>query len=189
MDSQFSTHGDAMFGSQRNEKGHRKQRKTLFVDKQVQGALVQQAVYHWAWTTLTFGAVIFFSRIAPAVLTGDTSPSGRLWYHLGPFVLATSALFPIIFFSTIRFSNRFAGPMVRVRRTLKQLGEGGVPSTLRFRDGDFWSDLAEDINKISKLAAEKRLAETVSTQAENRPTAVPPAVENPYAPNGNPVAS
>jgi hypothetical protein len=60
-----------------------------------------------------------------------------------------NGLFPIVIFSAIRFSNRFAGPMVRIRGALKQIAQGETPPRLVLRDDDFWSDIVNDINEIA----------------------------------------
>jgi hypothetical protein len=131
------------------EKFKLKRRRRYFVDRPVQGAVVRQAIWYWVWTSITFGLVILFCRIGPSWLSGTTHPSGRVWFHLGPYVLASILLFPIVVSSSIRFSNRFAGPMVRVRRTLKELARGESTGRLKFRENDYWLDIADDINEIA----------------------------------------
>lgn len=168
-----------MAATNKDAKDYTHLRKKLLVDRKVQGALVRQAALHWIWTTLTFGMVIFFSRIGPAWLTGAEGPTVGWWYHLSPYVIASVALIPIIVFATIRFSNRFAGPMVRVRRALKKLANGEQPERLKFREGDFWSDLADDINRIAERGQEAHLvspAQESDAEAEAFPcrSVVPP---------------
>lgn len=126
-------------------------RRRYFVDPQVQGALLRQAIYYWLWASATFALIIFIYRVFPAWLSGADQETGGIWYHLAPYVVASAALFPIVVFSAIRFSNRFVGPMVRVRRTLKQLAQGEATSMGAFRENDFWSDAVDDINEIAAL--------------------------------------
>ncbi|MFN5709871.1 MAG: hypothetical protein ACK48X_17590, partial [Planctomycetota bacterium] len=57
----------------------------------------------------------------------------------------------------IRFSNRFAGPMVRLRRFMKELGEVGDAPPLKFRDDDFWSELAKDFNLCRERIIRQKL--------------------------------
>lgn len=131
-------------------KAHRvEMRRRYFVDPQVQGALIRQAIWYWLWTSITFGLVIILCRVAPSWLSGKDHPSGQLWYHLGPYVLASAVLFPVVVFSAIRCSHRFVGPMVRVRRTLKELAAGESVDELRLREHDYWTDIADHINEIA----------------------------------------
>jgi len=126
-------------------------RRRYFVDPPVQGALLKQAISYWLWASATFVLVIFVYRVFPAYLSGTGHESGRIWYHIAPYLVASVVLFPIVMFRAIRFSHRFVGPMVRVRRTLKQLARGETTPIGRFRKNDFWSDTADDINAIAAL--------------------------------------
>jgi hypothetical protein len=129
------------------------QRRRNFVDPALQGALLRQAVVYWLWASATFSFVILVYRVFPEWVsdsgTDSGQDSGRFWYHMTPYFVASAVLFPIVMFHAIRFSNRFAGPMVRVRDTLKQLARRDTPPRLVFRKNDFWSDIADDINEIA----------------------------------------
>lgn len=126
-----------------------KRRRQYLVDRPVQGAVVKHSLWYWVWTTAVFGGVIGFCRILPAWLSNNDEPWGRIGFYLGPYTLASAVLFPIIIANAIRFSNRFAGPMVRVRRALNALANGQPAEYLKFRDGDYWPDIADNINAIS----------------------------------------
>jgi len=141
-------------------------RRRYFVDPQVQGALLRQAVYYWFWASATFALIIFVYRVFPALLSGTGQESGRIWYHLSPYMVASAVLFPIVILNAIRFSNRFTGPMVRVRRTLKQLARGETTSMRSFREDDFWSDTADDINEIAALLRKVRPSTSAAIDIE-----------------------
>jgi hypothetical protein len=72
----------------------------------------------------------------------------ELWWTQGPFLLVMVFLLPMFVLDTIKFSNRFAGPIYRLRRTIKEVAAGAAPRHLKFRDFDFWKGLAEDYNKM-----------------------------------------
>jgi hypothetical protein len=114
----------------------------------VQGALLRQAVYSWIWASAVFALISFVYRVIPAWLS-DENQQVSIWRDLGPYAIASAVLFPIVVFNAIRFSNRFAGPMVRVRGALKQLAQGEAPPHLVLRDDDFWTDIVDDINAIA----------------------------------------
>lgn len=149
-----------------NQSASTERRRKYFVDSQVQGALLRQAVYYWFWASATFALIIFVYRVFPALLSGKGQESGRIWYHLAPYMVASAVLFPIVIFSSIRFSNRFAGPMVRVRRTLKELARGETTPMRSFRKNDFWSDTVDDINEIAALLRQVRPSTSAATNIE-----------------------
>ena len=142
-------------------------RRKYFVDPKVQGTLLKQAILSWAWTSMTFAGVILLYRVAPAWLTGNNTPTGQFWYHMGPYVLASAVLLPIILFRSLLFSHRFAGPMVRVRRTLKEIASGESPPPIKFRDDDYWVDLANEINDVAAMVSRLKQAPDCSTSQQD----------------------
>jgi hypothetical protein len=57
-------------------------------------------------------------------------------------------LLPAFIWDTARLSHRFSGPILRLRRMLKELAAGEDPGELRFRNHDFWSDLGDHFNGV-----------------------------------------
>ena len=49
---------------------------------------------------------------------------------------------------TIRFSNRFVGPVTRLRRAMRSLGTTDDVAPLQFRDNDFWAEAADEFNNV-----------------------------------------
>jgi hypothetical protein len=120
-------------------------RRRYFVDRDVQGAFLKHGMFYWLYACLVFGAIVFIYRVFPALLSGE---AGNVWYHLGPFLLASAVLFPVVVWNSIRFSHRFAGPMVRARRALRELASGENPGPIAFRENDFWPEVAGYLNQI-----------------------------------------
>ena len=85
---------------------------------------------------------------------------------MAPYVVTSAVLFPFAVFSAIRFSHRFAGPMIRVRRTLNQLAQGETPPKVVFRNNDFWSDIADDINEIAALLRQEQVSNSAAPDIE-----------------------
>ncbi len=135
----------------------RSQRKQNYVDSHVQGALLRRICSHW---------LIFFFAAAVAVillqtLLGDPGKtlSQRLRLETGEFMfvaIVMISLFPAFMLDTIRFSNRFVGPIGRIRRYLRQLAIGQTDHCA-FRDDDFWSQLANEFNAVADLVESQKL--------------------------------
>ena len=132
-------------------------RKQNFVDKSVQGGLIRRIFVHW---------VCFFIVTAIAVLSVNTllgdpaiSFSDRLGNELSEFTflgIVFIAIFPVFMVDTIRFSNRFVGPIVRLRRHLVELGTEGETKDVQFRDNDFWQTVAAEFNVVNDLIKEQK---------------------------------
>lgn len=122
-------------------------RNLEFVDRSVQGGLIRRIALHWVYF---FFATAFAYILLQTLLTSSNVP---LWTRIQQ-VLQEFALLGILMFSllpafmldTIRFSNRFVGPIVRLRRYLRDLGQTGNAPALKFRERDFWADMANEFN-------------------------------------------
>jgi len=68
----------------------------------------------------------------------------------------------------IKFLHRVAGPIYRCRKTLIVLNQGKVPDRIRLRSGDFFTEVADEINKQSDLwAAELQKKEELARQIDD----------------------
>ena len=134
----------------------RSQRKQNYVDSHVQGALLRRICSHW----LVFFFVSAIAVIMLQTLLGDPAKTlgQRLKLETGEFMLMAIvmiSLFPAFMLDTIRFSNRFVGPIGRVRRYLRQLREGQTEHC-KFRDDDFWSEMAKEFNDVADLVESQK---------------------------------
>ncbi|MBN2474874.1 MAG: hypothetical protein JXB62_09730 [Pirellulales bacterium] len=138
-------------------------RKHLFVDPKVQGALVARVILYWLVCLITIALMLLCWRImvsGPARL--PHTHLDEMWFYYGPAVIASFLLLPLVIVDIVRLSNRFAGPMLRLRRSIRELARGEHVEPIGFRDNDFWQDFAEEFNAL--LARVQR--ETPSAEAK-----------------------
>jgi hypothetical protein len=133
-------------------------RKKTFVDPKVQGALVRRMVLHW----VAFFAVASLVAFCLQLLTNPFRPFEQLvrevWWTHGPFLLVLFFMLPVFIVDTIKLSHRFAGPIYRLRQTIRSLARGGAYQPMKFRDLDFWQGLADDFNQmVERLSGSKSL--------------------------------
>jgi hypothetical protein len=120
-------------------------RKKHFVDRAVQGAILLRLVMHWSLFLFAAGTFVYFVEM----LAGAPREAGKnLLSRHGPTVLAVLVLAPVFIRDLCKLTNRFAGPMVRLRRAMHDLAEGREVAFIQFRDGDFWKELAVDFNRV-----------------------------------------
>ena len=123
-------------------------RSRIFVDQKIQGALALRVVLHWA----TFVIVVGVLTLAMQYIATPFAPPDELmdvvWQNQGPFVIVMVILLPIFLYDTVKLSNRFAGPVVRLRRAMQGISQGKPVEKLQFRENDFWRGLAEDFNRL-----------------------------------------
>ena len=146
-------------------------RKQLFVDPKVQGTLVARAVLYWVICLITITLMLLCWRILTGPARMFYTHFDDMWFFYGPALIASFVLLPLVIVDVIRVSNRFAGPMLRLRRSMRALARGEHVDPIRFREGDFWQDFAESFNALA-----------TRVQGENTPPqAEPDEQEQPVA--------
>jgi hypothetical protein len=76
----------------------------------------------------------------------------EVWAQFGPAAVASLLLLPLVVYDLLQVTNRFAGPIFRLRRSMRDLAQGIPVMPIRFRDGDFWQDFASDFNLVAEKA-------------------------------------
>jgi hypothetical protein len=149
----------------------RPQRRQKFIDSKVQGALARRIIFHW----LVFLAVASVTALMLEVLSDPFRPSGEhleeVWYTHGPFLVVMVFLLPIFVIDTIKISHRFAGPIYSLRRSMREVADGQPPQKLKFREGDFWHELASDYNAMIDRLAPNAQEESSAEQQSPAPVA------------------
>lgn len=125
------------------------QRRRFLIDPKVQWAIIRHMTLHWSLTILALLAIGIGVQVvySPSDLT-VWNAIGRSVGAQAPLLCLMFMLYPVYVWDIIKLSHRFSGPMLRFRRTLNELAEGGDSAPIKFRPGDFWHDAAEDFNRF-----------------------------------------
>ena len=142
-----------------------RKRRQMFVDPRVQGAMVARVVCYW-FACLTMVTLLVLDW---RMLSGPTKSLNYhfedVWYWFGPAAaFSTLILLPLLIVDTLRLSNRFAGPVYRLRREMQRFVAGEPVQTLGFRNNDFWRDLADEFNAFVQKS--QQLVEQAEQKAE-----------------------
>jgi len=92
-----------------------------------------------------------------------------LFDRFGPGLVASLVLLPVALMDVLRLSNRFVGPVGRLRKGLKDLASGNRTEPLLFRDDDFWRDMAGDFNEVAAKLAVAASREPAQTERIEEP--------------------
>ena len=128
---------------------YREQRRRHLVDRKVQGALLRQGIWYWVLAIAVYMFVVAMFRITPLWFAKQAVTPSVIWYHVSPMVIASAALLPFVIYSSIRFSHRFSGPMLRFREVIGRLTRREEVAPIALRRTDFWRDVAEEINLLA----------------------------------------
>ena len=134
-----------------------KRRQQKYVDREVQTSLMLRLSIHWLLFMVANVIVIsLWTKLVDTPTDPWAETVAMTWQRVFPFLLVSFALAPIFIWDAIKLSNRFTGPIVRVRRALALIADGEPPKAIEFRTGDFWKSLAHDFNRafVNKLASD-----------------------------------
>ena len=148
------------------------QRKRLLVDRKLQGTLLFRIAIYWCFAVLTVSIVTLCLRLltysGPVNSIWELFAFGQFFSQHGVVILASLLLVPIVAYDVLVFSNRFAGPLYRMRRSLRALGAGESVDPIHFREQDFLQELAEEFNavadRIEQLRRDLDEAQAVATR-------------------------
>jgi hypothetical protein len=163
-------------------------RGSALVNWPVQGALIGRTVLHWAFFLIALGGLVFLLHFISNLMTGEQGWSAasilqEIWDRHQLVVVALASLVPFFCLDLILWSHRFAGPMIRLRRSMHDLAEGKSVAPVRLRSRDYWKYLADDFNlllvRIEK--AEKRAADFQAALLENVAQPVTPPARAPLS--------
>ncbi len=123
-------------------------RRRLFVDPQVQGALILRVVLYWVLCLVTITLMLLCWRILTGPARLFYTHFDDMWFHYGPAMIASCIMLPLLVVDIVRLSNRFVGPLVRLRRAMRALARGERVAPVSFREGDFWLEFAQEFNTL-----------------------------------------
>jgi hypothetical protein len=122
-------------------------RSCRLIDPEVQAGLVIRVIVYWILCVVGIALILLCGRMA-----GDPRPIYAHLYEMRfyywPALLASFLLLPLVVIDVIRFTHRFAGPLLRLRRVMRQLGRGEPVEPIDFRSTDLWVGLADEFNTV-----------------------------------------
>ncbi|TWU57408.1 hypothetical protein [Rubripirellula reticaptiva] len=131
-------------------------RQQLLIDRHVQGTLLQRTALYSVACAVYFIVILVFAETMSntnATLSDAIVKcmDEAIYWAPGLILLA-----PLVAYDMLRLTNRFAGPIFRLRREMQRLVDGKSEFPLTFRDGDYWTDFAGVFNKLRDELIELR---------------------------------
>jgi hypothetical protein len=135
-----------------------KKRRKFLIDRPVQLGMVFRMLGQWMAFLM---AVVCALPLFRAIVLGDiATPLNERLHTAGVdsaiVLVVFLLLLPYFVYDSFKMTNRFAGPMYRLHQTIKSLAAGESATPLKFRDGDYWQEVAQDFNAmVERLGEEK----------------------------------
>ena len=149
-------------------------RRKLFVDKAVQGSLLRRVALHWAFYFTGLVIVLGIFYVLKSLATSEPMSVNEFFQdHMITFAVLL-ALVPVFLYDTLKLSHRFAGPIVRLRNGLSAWGDGKEVQPIKFRQNDFWNELADHFNRAVERTQQDlpELESSASDETINEPVQV-----------------
>ena len=131
-------------------------RKQLLIDENVQGSLLKRAAFYSVACVVYFMVILVFTE---SMSRQDASFAEALMGCLGEAIYWAPGLLlmtPLVAYDMLKQTNRFAGPVFRLRREMRRLIAGESDLPLSFRNDDYWTEMADDFNAIREELLELR---------------------------------
>jgi len=142
-----------------------KRRNSNFADWEVQSFLVFRLCLHWAlFLVATAVGVLIWIRFYSSPVASWQEIRTQFFTTFLPVLITSIAILPVFVLDAVRLSNRFTGPVFRLRKTLSNLTKGKQEVALEFRENDFWKSLATDFNSVVGLKEDLTRSKPVSSR-------------------------
>ncbi len=135
-------------------------RKKYFIQRGMQLRFARFVIFlAFASAILTGGAIFLTTFMLMGEKLADVYPQARLVVifqsvYFWAFVSLLAAI-PFIFWGSIIFSHRIAGPLPKIYQALKSIGDGNFDVKLTLRKGDELRELADSINEMARKLSQR----------------------------------
>lgn len=137
-------------------------RKKYFVDRGLQLRFARFTILFVFISSIVTAILVFYTIFM--ILGGrlaEVYPQGRLVSIFQSVYLAffvnLLVILPVIFYGSIVFSHRIAGPLPKIYQTLQQIGQGQFDVNLTLRKNDELKELADAINQMAAALKAKEM--------------------------------
>lgn len=114
-------------------------------------ALSVAFVIHYTVNQAMLGGGYRFGKISPYEVMSEVS------YDLVTRVSAILFItMLVIALFGVFFLHRIAGPVYRFQGVLRRISRGEFPEDVRLREGDYFTETADDLNRVLKMLRERR---------------------------------
>ncbi|MGI9518351.1 MAG: hypothetical protein ACR2NP_14950 [Pirellulaceae bacterium] len=152
-------------------------RKRVSADLRLQGALCLRVAIYWIVCQVVFGIAVLAFFTLQESNPGSTPLTP--WSLITPALVISGLVLPLALLDLLVFSNRFAGPALRIRKYLSCLAKGEEATTFKLRKKDFFVDICENLNFVGEQLQAHRKSTAKPTEDSTAQESLPPLVETP----------
>ena len=152
-------------------------RRTRLLVNRFQGKLLWRFVAYWFIYQFTMWNFLFGCQLLREGRGNPAEQHLRFFISNYPMLIVFAIIVPFFAWDALKLSHRVAGPVYRLRQTIRAITAGQPIRRVKLRDGDHLTEVADDFNEML-LALEERGAITIDRSAGRPKVAEPtPAPE------------
>ncbi|MEM6978315.1 MAG: hypothetical protein AAF539_01525 [Planctomycetota bacterium] len=124
-------------------------RTKTVVDREIQFGIIRKIAFHWiALFACNCFALMIWVRLFEQPEASWAETGRECIRRFLPFLIVTTCLIPAFVLDTLKLTNRFAGPISRLRQEIAKAASGSTVSPLKFRQNDYWREIADGFNAL-----------------------------------------
>lgn len=140
----------------------------FFLDCGVQASLALRVIWYWFACLAAITGILLVGRVLSEPSLSIASHLRHLTVTHGSVALVSLCVLPLVLVDVVKLSNRFVGPLFRLRAAMRQSALREPVPPVTFRRRDYWQDLAEEFNAV--IARISALEEHTATPAASAAT-------------------
>jgi hypothetical protein len=136
---------------------NKERRRKEWIDR-FQTLFTLRLVLYGVFFQVIIFVLMWFTERYSTMYNGLNTGSSPAW----PMLLSLSfmvALTLVLLRDAIRFTHKYVGPIVRFRRTLREIREGKPVELIRLRKGDQLQEMKDEINELLRYLEERGVLE------------------------------
>lgn len=152
-------------------------RNRVSADFRLQGFLCLRVAIYWIVCQVVFGIAVLAFFALQESNPGSTPLTP--WSLITPALVISGLVLPLVLLDLLVFTNRFAGPILRIRTYLASLATDEKATAFKLRKKDFFIDICENLNCVGEQLQAQRESATKPTEDSTVQESLPPLVETP----------
>ncbi len=122
-------------------------RRRRLVDR-FQHKLIVRMVFYWAVYQFTLWNFLFCWKLLESGRGNFFQQYGQFSREFAPMLLCLLILAPAFVWDAVKFYHRIAGPIVQIKKAIRDVAEGRPLGYVRLRENDELMELQDDFNDM-----------------------------------------
>ena len=142
------------------------QRHRVLADMTIQGGLCIRVTLYWLGCLLSVAMTLGWWTALDESPESVVQWAQQFWNQYGPVFVISLLVLPLALLDCLIMSNRFAGPLMRLRRAMKRLANAESVEPLHVRRRDLLQELVNDFNLAAARLEESNAAIVTTHQTD-----------------------